>query len=66
MPGTQYSNYDEDARYEASWMQTDRRYRFGLWGLWDNLTGRWADFRGPKGKMGQLARLLNSKEVATA
>lgn len=65
MPGTQYNDYDEDARYEPSWMQTDRRYRFGLWGLWDNLTGQWAA-RGPKGKMGQLARLLNLKEVSLA
>lgn len=63
MPGTVFTDYDEDARYEAIWMQSDRRYRFGLWGLWDNLTGQWVAY-GPKGKMAQLARLLNQKEVS--
>jgi hypothetical protein len=49
-------------RFEATWVQTDTRYRYGLWGCFDTDDGCYIAY-GPKGTMGQLARLLNRDDV---
>lgn len=50
-------------RFEASYMQADARYRNGLWKVEDSEKDFRSIAHGPKGKMQQLTKLLNSKEV---
>ena len=52
----------EDDRFESTWVQTDVHIRFGLWGCWDSETQSYIAY-GPKGLMGQMARLMNNKKV---
>ena len=48
----------KEPRYESVYVQTDRRYRGGLYGVWDEKLGEHIALGG-KGDMNKLADMLN-------
>jgi len=52
----------EEERFYTYRIQKSIRYKYGLWGCWD-CKSNLCIAHGSKGKMGQLARLLEDKEI---
>ena len=47
-----------DERFTSQFVQTDRRQRFGLWGIWDNKHSEYL-VMGSKGNMNKITKELN-------